>query len=183
ECPVDLNLEMAVTDEMEKLALKHVPRYICLVPEKRRELTTEGGLDVVKKQKRISQLVERVKKKNIEVSNFIAGDLKQVKASAATGAFAVEFHTGHWCDYLRVSPKKAESAWKRLVEAAALAHDLGLKVHAGHGLDFDTAAKCLQLPHVRELNIGHSIVCHALQMGLEEAVRRMKNAMLGAPRP
>ncbi len=174
QCPVDLNLEMAVTDEMEKLVLKYKPQFCCLVPEKRQELTTEGGLDVVKKLKRISLLTERVAKKNIGVSLFIGPDLKQVRASAKSGAFGVEFHTGHWVEAAKKN--KGDRDWKRLNEACALAHDLGLKVHAGHGLDYDSATMCTKLPHLRELNIGHAIVCHALEFGLEEAVRRMKAA-------
>lgn len=172
QCPVDINLEMAVTDEMEKIALKYAPKYVCLVPEKRAELTTEGGLDVAKKLKRIAKLVEKVGKEDIGTSLFIGPDLKQVKAAAKTGAFAVEFHTGHWCEMLRKN--KGERDWKKLVESCQLAHSLGLKVHAGHGLDFDSAKVSCSLPHMRELNIGHSIVCHSVFMGLEEAVRKMK---------
>ncbi|MEQ1876255.1 MAG: pyridoxine 5'-phosphate synthase [Bdellovibrionia bacterium] len=173
-CPVDLNLEMAVTDEMEKIALKFHPKYVCLVPEKRAELTTEGGLDIVKKLKRISKLTEKMSGENIGVSLFIGADSKQVKASAKSGAFAVEFHTGHWCDNLRKG--KGEKDWRKLIDACELAHALGLKVHAGHGLDFGTAKQACILPHMRELNIGHSLVSYSVVMGLEEAVRKMKES-------
>jgi pyridoxine 5-phosphate synthase len=174
ECPVDLNLEMAATTEMERLALKYRPDYCCLVPEKRQELTTEGGLDVQKKLSSIKKLTEKLAKKNIGVSLFIGGNLKQVEASAKTGAFAVEFHTGHWVE---ARGKAKDREWKKLYEAAILAHDLGLLVHAGHGLDFQSARDSTGLPFLRELNIGHSIVCHSTMMGIEEATRRMKSAI------
>lgn len=174
KCPVDLNLEMAATDEMKRLALKHRPKYVCLVPEKRRELTTEGGLDVVRSGRRITGIVSDLLRKGIGVSPFIAPDLKQVRESARVGAFAVEFHTGHW---VLAKGRRRETIWKRLVESAEEAHRLGLRVHAGHGLDWASATEIARLPHLAELNIGHSIVCHALLLGMEASVQRMKQAI------
>jgi pyridoxine 5-phosphate synthase len=179
-CPVDLNLEMAATDEMQKFALKYRPKFVCLVPEKRQELTTEGGLDVSKKLKNISKLIEKLKAKGIETSLFIGGDLKQVKASADSGGFAVEFHTGHWVEQWRKGAKSAGKEWKKLLESAHEAHSLGLKVHAGHGLDFETARIACTLPHIRELNIGHFLVCRSVKAGLESSVKEMKSILNGA---
>lgn len=171
KCPVPLNLEMGATPEMVRLAKKHKPQWVCLVPEKRAELTTEGGLDVIKGFKKMAPMIEKLQVRGIEISMFIEPSLDQVRASHQIGADAVEFHTGHWV--LLKGPKKAKE-WQRLVEAAKLAHELGLGVHAGHGLDYEHTRKILKMPHLREVNIGHSLICYALEEGLEKAVRRMK---------
>lgn len=172
--PVPINLEMAATSEMLKKALKYKPDWACFVPEKREELTTEGGLNVRKMQTRIGRQVERLQRIGIEISMFIEPSLEQVEASHRIGAEAVEFHTGHWV-LLRGSARERE--WRRLKEAALFAHDLGLAVHAGHGLDFQSARAICQLPHLAEVNIGHSLICYSLEMGLEKAVRRMKGIL------
>lgn len=173
-CPVDLNLEMAVTDQMLKYALKYKPQWVCMVPEKRAELTTEGGLDVVKGLKKIAQMNERLQRIGIESSMFIGPDLKQVKASYEAGADAVEFHTGHWVLY---KDQKKKREWEKLCEAADYAHALKMNVHAGHGLDYDHAKKIKLMPHLREVNIGHSIICYSLELGLKKSVQNFKKIL------
>ncbi|MFN8791272.1 MAG: pyridoxine 5'-phosphate synthase [Bdellovibrionales bacterium] len=170
KCPVDLNLEMAVTPRMIRLAKRYRPQWCCFVPEKRRELTTEGGLDVVGLRSAIQSAIQKLQSRGIEISLFIAPDLKQVRASFEVGADAVEFHTGHW---VRYQGARKNREWSRLKEAAELAHSLGLRVHAGHGLDFVHSRKIRKLPHLKEVNIGHFLVCEALRKGLGQAVREM----------
>ncbi len=170
KCPLLLNLEMAADDQMVSFAKKYKPDWVCFVPEKRQELTTEGGLDVLKIEKKISAQVHKLQVIGIETSMFIDPDLKQVYASYEVGADAVEFHTGKW---VRLQGAAKQKEWKRLEKAAHLAHSLGLSVHAGHGLDFDSAQEIAGLPHLKELNIGHSLICHSLSLGLEAAVRKM----------
>lgn len=173
-CPVSLNLEMAVTPEMTKLARKYKPDWVCLVPEKRQELTTEGGLDVVKNADRIKAVLQRLQPVGIEVSFFIGPDLKQVQKSFELGADAVEFHTGHWVAY---KGEKKEKEWSRLVKAAKLCHYLGMRVHAGHGLDYTTTAQIKKLPFLQEVNIGHSIICYAVQDGITPVIRKFKKIL------
>lgn len=170
KCPVDLNLEMAVTNKMVKLANQYKPEWCCFVPEKRQELTTEGGLDVIKNKKNIQKAIEKLQARGVEISLFIGPDLKQVKASFEVGADAVEFHTGHWVLYKGL---KKQKEWNRLKKAAALAHQLGLRVHAGHGLDFDHTRKIAKLPFLKEVNIGHFLICEALKSGLFQSVKKM----------
>ncbi|MBX3040264.1 MAG: pyridoxine 5'-phosphate synthase [Bdellovibrionaceae bacterium] len=174
--PVALNLEMAASEEMLRFAKKYRPDWVCLVPEKRQELTTEGGLDVVKGAKRMSPMIEKLQRIGIEISMFIEPSREQVLASYEVGADAVEFHTGHWV-LLKGDKKKRE--WKRLCEAAKLAHHLGLGVHAGHGLDPEHTRKIRALPELREVNIGHFLVCDALNEGLRKSVRRLKDVLEG----
>lgn len=174
KCPVLLNLEMGATPEMEKLALKYKPDWCCLVPEKREELTTEGGLDVAGQAYRIGTLTQKLSKKGIKVSHFIEPSLEQVEAAAALGAQAVEFHTGHW---VLLKGKAKQKEWKRLEMAAHLAHGLGLHVHAGHGLDYAHTRKITKLAFLEEVNIGHSLVCYALEDGLRGAVSKMKKIL------
>lgn len=170
QCPVDLNLEMAVTPQMLRYANRYKPDWCCFVPEKRQELTTEGGLDVVKGKKKISEAIEKLQARGVEISLFIAPNLAQVKASFEVGADAVEFHTGHWVQY-KGGKKKKE--WEKLKQAATMAHHLGLRVHAGHGLDYHHAKLIRSLPHIKEVNIGHFLVCEALYEGLGKAVQKM----------
>lgn len=172
--PALLNLEMAATDEMLRMAKKHRPDWCCFVPEKRQELTTEGGLNVVKAARKMAPMVEKLQRIGIEISMFIDPSKDQVMASYELGADAVEFHTGHWVQWK--GPKKAKE-WQRLVEAAKLAHHLGLSVHAGHGLDTDHTRLIRSLPELREVNIGHFLVCDALHGGLRDSVRRLKRVL------
>jgi pyridoxine 5-phosphate synthase len=174
KCPLPINLEMAATKEMQKIALKYRPKYVCLVPEKRQELTTEGGLDVRKNIKRISPIVNSLVKKGILVSMFIEPSLDQVEASFLVGAQAIELHTGHW---VMLKGKKRQQEWKRLKVAAKRAHELGLNVHAGHGLDYDSTVEIMSLQHLQEVNIGHSLVCYAIEYGLVKSVRKMKKVI------
>lgn len=171
---IPVNLEMAVTEEMTKIALKHKPTYVCLVPEKRQELTTEGGLDVVKKKKQITALIQKLSKKGIKASTFIAPNKKQVLASKEAGAFACEFHTGHW---VQLKGAKKEKEWMKLIEAALYCHELGMNVHAGHGLDYATTQEIKSLPFLEEVNIGHFLVCEALEVGMFESVSKMKEIL------
>jgi pyridoxine 5-phosphate synthase len=173
-CTVPLNLEMASTDTMVRLARKYKPDWACFVPEKREELTTEGGLNVEKSLLQISKHVEKLQMIGIEISMFIEPSLKQVRASYEVGADAVEFHTGKWVHLL--GPKKKQE-WARLKEAAEEAHRLGMAVHAGHGLDFHTTQEITALPYLEEVNIGHSIICYSLEYGVEKTVRMMKKCL------
>jgi pyridoxine 5-phosphate synthase len=169
-CPVDLNLEMAVTPKMLRLANQYKPEWCCFVPEKRKELTTEGGLDVIKNKRRIAQAIEKLQARGVEISLFIGPDLAQVKAAFEVGADAVEFHTGHWVQY-KGDKKKRE--WLKLKRAALMAHHLGMRVHAGHGLDFKHAQLIRSLPYLKEVNIGHFLVCESMREGLGKAVKKM----------
>lgn len=169
-----LNLEMAVTDEMLAIALRHQPHAACLVPERREEVTTEGGLDVAGQQARIAPVARALAAAGIRVSLFIEPAPEQVDAAAAVGAQVVEFHTGRYCN-LDGDDRQVE--FIRLSDAAARAEALGLEVHAGHGLDYVTAAEMLAIPQVRELNIGHFLIGEAVFTGLDAAIRRMRAAM------
>lgn len=169
-----LNLEMAVTDEMLAIALRHRPHAACLVPERREEVTTEGGLAVAGHEERIGPVCRALAGAGIRVSLFIEPALEQVEAAHAVGAQVVEFHTGRYC-HLSGDDRAVE--FERLQAAAARAADLGLEVHAGHGLDYATAADMIAIPEVRELNIGHFLIGEAVFMGLTNAVHRMRAAM------
>lgn len=173
-----LNLEMAATSEMLKIALGARPNACCLVPERREERTTEGGLNVAASLPALRDFVAALRAGGIRVSLFVEPDPRTIEASAATGADIVELHTGTYCE--RVLDGNVDGATReaeRLRSAAALADRLGLEVHAGHGLTYDTVATVAVLPQVRELNIGHFIIGEAISMGLEAAVRRMRAAM------
>lgn len=173
-CPVALNLEMAATPQMVAYAKKYRPDWVCLVPEKRQELTTEGGLDVKKGFKKMAPMVEKLQRIGIEISMFIEPSIEQVEASYEIGADAVELHTGKWVQL--TGPRKAKE-WSRLVEAAEWANYLGMNVHAGHGLDYHHAKLINKLPYLQEANIGHSLVCYALEYGMEESVRKMRKIL------
>jgi pyridoxine 5-phosphate synthase len=169
-----LNLEMAVTDEMLAIALRHRPHAACLVPERREEVTTEGGLAVAGHEARIGPVVRALSDAGIRVSLFIEPSAEQVAASAAIGASVIELHTGRYC---HLSPGERGAEFDRLAAAAAQADELGLEVHAGHGLDYLTAAEMMAIAEIRELNIGHFLIGEAVFLGLAEAVRRMRAAM------
>jgi pyridoxine 5-phosphate synthase len=176
QCPVPLNLEMAANSQMLKLAKKYKPAWACFVPESREELTTEGGLNVKKGQKNIGAVAEKLQTLGIEISMFIEPSVEQVKASFAVGADAVEFHTGKW---VHLKGLKRQKEWQRLCEASEVAHGLGMNVHAGHGLDFETSMLITELPHLEEVNVGHSIICYALEYGIEKTVSMMKKILQG----
>jgi pyridoxine 5-phosphate synthase len=173
-----LNFEMAATEEMVALAVKTRPHAACLVPERREERTTEGGLDVAGQHNSLVSAVARLKDAGIRVSLFIAAEPRQIQAAVAIGAPVIEIHTGAWCDALadkRTSAAQAE--WDRIRHGAQLARRLGLEVHAGHGLDFATAEAIAALPEIVELNIGHFLIGEAVFSGLADAVRTMRAVM------
>ncbi|HEA47498.1 MAG TPA: pyridoxine 5'-phosphate synthase [bacterium] len=168
-----LNLEMAVAKEILKIACEVRPDQATLVPEKRRELTTEGGLDVAGNPKKISKAVKRLKKKGILVSLFIDPDLRQVIASAKSGAQMVELHTGCYAE--AKSRKNKDKELKRIVRAAREAQELGLEVSAGHGLTYQNVSQIVKIPEIEELNIGHNIIARAVMVGINQAVKEMLN--------
>ncbi len=170
-----LNLEMAATEGMIKIALEVKPDQVTLVPEKPNEVTTEGGLDVDGNLEHISRAVERLKEGGITVSIFIDPDPVQVKAAKEAGADFIEIHTGLYADATTEKEQKAE--YKKIVEAAQLAQNLGLRVNAGHGLNYRNVKPIASIPGIEELNIGHSIVARAVLVGMERAVREMKELL------
>ncbi|QIB35902.1 pyridoxine 5'-phosphate synthase [Ancylobacter pratisalsi] len=175
---IPLNFEMAATEEMVALAIEIKPHASCLVPERREERTTEGGLDVIGGGIDLARKVERLSHNGIRVSLFIAPDADQIARAADIGAAVVELHTGAWCEFIAHGEHEAaEAEFNRLVASARLATELGLEVHAGHGLDFATAARISELSEVRELNIGHFLIGEAIFGGLEAAIREMRKAM------
>jgi pyridoxine 5-phosphate synthase len=172
-----LNFECAVTPEMEAIALAHRPHAACLVPERREEVTTEGGLDVARGQNSIKPVVSRLAAAGIRVSCFIDADLAQVAAAKAVGAQVVELHTGAYCEAVRERKPQAEALLAQLKEAAAGAHRLGLEVHAGHGIDYETVKPVAAIPELMELNIGHFLIGEAIFIGLGPAIQRMRALM------
>ncbi len=173
-----LNLEMAVTEEMVAIALAHRPHAVCLVPERREERTTEGGLDVVGQYDRIGPAARSLHEAaGARVSLFIAPEADQVRASADAGAQVVELHTGAYCDALRERPDVAQTHLDALRAAAAEAHRLGLEVHAGHGIDYDSVTPVARIAELVELNIGHFLIGEAIFVGLEAAIGRMRALM------
>ncbi|MBI3306864.1 MAG: pyridoxine 5'-phosphate synthase [Candidatus Omnitrophica bacterium] len=171
-CSLPLNLEMALHPEIIRIALNFRPEKICIVPERRQEVTTEGGLDAVKNEKILQRVIPQFKKKKIEVSLFIGPSLKQIEMARKTGADAIEIHTGH---YANVHKGKHPAELLKIGKAAAFARSLGLLVNAGHGLDYENVSAICCIPGIHELNIGHSIVSRAVFVGMREAVREMKN--------
>jgi pyridoxine 5-phosphate synthase len=176
DCP--LNLEMAATDEMLAIALKTKPHAACVVPEKRTERTTEGGLDAVAQHNALAPVVAALVDAGIQVSLFIAAERQQIEAASRLRAPAIEIYVGAWCDALAEGRlDDAEAEWRCIKEGAQFAHGLGLEVHAGHGLNYETAETISALPEIVELNIGHFLMGEAVFEGLGETVRRMRKAM------
>lgn len=171
---VPLNLERAATDEMLAIALRHEPHAACIVPEKREERTTEGGLDVAGGFKTLEPVVKALKDKGIRVSLFVEPDPKQLEASAKLGADIVELHTGQYCE---LEGDERANELKRIIEAAQATDELGLECHAGHGLTFETVIPVAAIPNVMELNIGHFLIGEAIFSGLDSAIRRMRSLM------
>jgi pyridoxine 5-phosphate synthase len=173
-----LNMEMAATSEMVSIAVKVRPHAACIVPERRAERTTEGGLDVVGQRESLAATVEQLAAAGIRVSLFIAPEPAQIEAASALGAPVIEIHTGAWCEALAAgNAVAARGEFDRIVRGAALATDAGLEVHAGHGLDFVTAEQIAVLPEIVELNIGHFLIGEAIFEGLSAAIGRMRGAM------
>ncbi len=171
-----LNFEMANSPEIIAIALKLKPEIVCLVPERRQEVTTEGGLDVVGNENSLTETRKRMNDAGIEVSLFIAPDLKQIEASSRTGAQFIELHTGQFAEHFADAAKR-ESELQRLIAGAKLAQSLGLQVNAGHGLNYENLAALNRVPHLVELNIGHSIVSRAMFTGLSAAVTELLGLM------
>jgi pyridoxine 5-phosphate synthase len=173
-----LNFEMAATADMLAIALRTKPHAVCLVPERREELTTEGGLDVVGQHNALAPFITRLNDAGIRVSLFIAADPRQIEMAAKLRAPVIEIHTGAWCDaVIEGQTAKAEAEWRRIVTGAALARGAGLEVHAGHGLDYATAETIAALPEIAELNIGYYMIGEAIFVSLAETVRTMRAAM------
>lgn len=172
-----LNFEMAVTEEMEAIALAHLPHAACLVPERREERTTEGGLDVVGGHNHIAPVIGKLAAAGIRVSCFIDADPAQAAASKSMGAQVVELHTGAYCDAVRERSPEAAKLLEGLRATAAEAGRLGLEVHAGHGIDYETVKPIAAIPEVAELNIGHFLIGEAIFVGLGPAIQRMRALM------
>ncbi len=173
-----LNLEMAATPEMQAIALRHRPHAACIVPEKRQEVTTEGGLDVAGQEARLRAFIAPLREAGIRVSLFIGHEPRQVEAAARIGAAVVELHTGAYCDFHYAgATDRRDTELAALADGARLARSLGLEVHAGHGLTYETVAPIAALPEVMELNIGHFLIGEAIFRGLDGAIREMQRLM------
>ncbi len=173
-----LNFEMAATKEMQKIALRHVPHAVCIVPEKREERTTEGGLELAREENRIGDFIAPLREAGCRVSIFIAADQAQIEAAARIRAPVIELHTGAYCDFHAEGNFEARDAeLARLREMSTFAHSLGLEVHAGHGLTFDSVQPVAAFPEVKELNIGHFLIGEAIFVGLEGSIKEMRRLM------
>lgn len=173
-CVNFLNMEMAATAEMVAIACRVKPHSSCLVPEKRQELTTEGGLDVIGQLDHLADAVRKLQENGIVVSIFIDPDREQISAARSIGADYIELHTG---SFANASGAEQRAELDRLISAARYAHEIGLKVNAGHGIDYQNIAGILEIPYLQELNIGHSIVARAVMVGIDQAVREMLTLM------
>ena len=175
---VPLNFEMAATEEMQKIALRHKPHAVCIVPEKREERTTEGGLEVAREENKLAHYIAPLRDAGCRVSIFIAADKRQIEAAHRIGAEVIELHTGAYCDaHAEGDFETRDAELKALTEMATFAHSLGLEVHAGHGLTFDCVSPIAALPEVMELNIGHFLIGEAVFRGLEPAIHEMRRMM------
>ena len=173
-CRLPINLEMALNPEIVRIALKFRPEKVCMVPERRQELTTEGGLDLIPNEKKLRRVIPQLQKKKIKVSLFIDPDPRQIRLAARLKADAIEIHTGTYADAGRAVKKKE---LERIRQAAKLAASLGLKVHAGHGLDYENVRAVAKIPQIEELNIGYSIVSRAVFAGMRQSVKEMIKAI------
>ena len=175
---VPLNFEMAATPEMQAIALRHKPHAVCIVPEKREERTTEGGLEVAREENSIAHFIAPLRDAGCRVSIFTAPDRRQIEAAHRIGAQVIELHTGAYCDlHAEGNISARDSELQKLTEMSSLARSLGLEVHAGHGLTYDTVSPIAQLPEVIELNIGHFIIGEAIFRGLTPAIAEMRRLM------
>ncbi|MEY8881726.1 pyridoxine 5'-phosphate synthase [Donghicola sp. XS_ASV15] len=175
---VPLNFEMAATDEMQKIALRHKPHAVCIVPEKREERTTEGGLEVAREENRLAHFIAPLREAGCRVSIFIAADKRQIEAAHRIGAQVIEIHTGAYCDaHAEGRFEDCDRELASITEMAAFAHDLGLEVHAGHGLTYDTVQPIAALPQMMELNIGHFLIGEAIFRGIVPSIQEMRRLM------
>ena len=178
---VPLNFEMAATEEMQKIALRHKPHAVCIVPEKREERTTEGGLEVAREENRLAHFIAPLREAGCRVSIFIAADKRQIEAAHRIGAQVIELHTGAYCDAHHESRfDDRDRELEAMREMASFAHSLGLEVHAGHGLTYDTVQPIAAFPEVRELNIGHFLIGESIFLGLKPAIAEMRRLMAEA---
>ena len=175
---VPLNFEMAATEEMQKIALRHKPHAVCIVPEKREERTTEGGLEVAREENSLAHYIAPLRDAGCRVSIFIAADPSQIEAAARIGAQVIELHTGAYCDaHAEGRFEERDRELSKLTDMATFAHSLGLEVHAGHGLTYGCVSAIAALPEVRELNIGHFLIGEAIFRGLPDAIAEMRRIM------
>ena len=175
---VPLNFEMAATPEMQAIALRHKPHAVCIVPEKREERTTEGGLEVAREENRLAHFIAPLREAGSRVSIFIAADQRQIDAAHRIGAQVIELHSGAYCDaYAEGRYEEADTELEKLRTMSAYAHSLGLEVHVGHGLTYDTVSPVAAFPEVRELNIGHFLIGEAIFLGLGPAIKEMRRLM------
>ncbi|WP_439149311.1 pyridoxine 5'-phosphate synthase [Sulfitobacter sp.] len=175
---VPLNFEMAATDEMQKIALRHKPHAVCIVPEKREERTTEGGLEVAREENKLAHFIAPLREAGCRVSIFIAAEKRQIEAANRIGAEVIELHTGAYCDaFAEGHWEEAQKELQKLEEMAQFGHDLGLEIHAGHGLTYDTVAPIAAFPQVQELNIGHFLIGEAIFLGLGPSIHKMRQLM------
>ena len=175
---VPLNFEMAATKEMQEIALRHKPHAVCIVPEKREERTTEGGLEVAREENKLAHFIAPLRDAGCRISIFIAADQRQIEAAHRIGADIIELHTGAYCDANAEGRYEARDAeLESLRQMSTYAHSLGLEVHAGHGLTYDCVGPIAAFPEVRELNIGHFLIGEAIFMGLQPAIQKMRDLM------
>ncbi len=169
-----INLEIAGTEEMLKIAIKTKPHAVCIVPEKRQEITTEGGLDLIKNQQNLAKIIKKIRQHKIRVSLFIDADFKQIDMAKKLQADIIEIHTGEFCNLIGVEQNREFQKIKKCVEYAS---GLGLECHAGHGLNYQTAKKIAKIPQIYELNIGHFIIGEAIFEGLDKVIKKMKKIL------
>ena len=175
---VPLNFEMAATEEMQRIALRHKPHAVCIVPERREERTTEGGLEVAREENRLAHFIAPLRDAGCRVSIFIAADRRQIEAAHRIGAQVIELHTGAYCDaHAEGNDELCATELAALREMSTFAHSLGLEVHAGHGLTYETVQPVAAFPEVQELNIGHFLVGEAIFLGLTPAILEMRRLM------
>ncbi len=175
---VPLNFEMAATSDMQKIALRHKPHAVCIVPEKREERTTEGGLEVAREENQLAHFIAPLREAGCRVSIFIAADQRQIEAAHRIGAQVIELHTGAYCDaHAEGDFATRDAELEKMRAMTALAHSLGLEVHAGHGLTYDTVQPVAAFPEVMELNIGHFLIGEAIFRGLQPAIFEMRRLM------
>lgn len=177
ELDLPLNMEMAATAEMQSISLALVPHAVCLVPEKRSEVTTEGGLDIIGQKDALAKYIEPLRAADIRVSLFIDPEEAQIQAAQSIGAPVIELHTGAFCDALRAGEDRAEAEYQRLIKATELATAMGLEVHAGHGICYQTVTPIAQIIDLAELNIGHFLISEAVFLGLDGSIQKMRHLM------
>jgi len=169
-----INLEMAATSEMLRIAIDLSPNAVCIVPEKRQELTTEGGLDLIKNAEILTPIIKKLKENNIKISLFIDANLDQISMAAKLGADIIELHTGKFCFEFEANSQNAEDEFLKLKNAAEFGENLGIEIHAGHGLNYESAAKIVEISCIKELNIGHFLIGEAIFDGFEKVIQKMK---------